>query len=88
MWRTLPLLLIAISVLAVDCRDNYIAAVYEHAGSVAIPHNGTGNRTEALQVMNTNMDVLESQARMAAKQVRTFCLHWLVQDCFCAVCCK
>ena len=50
-------------------RDHYIAAVYEHGGQVAIPNNTTYNRSEALKIMNPNLDVLAAQAEIASKQV-------------------
>lgn len=77
-------LILLVSALAtVAARDFYIAAVYEHGSEVAIPNNATSNRTEALKIMNKNMDVLENQAELAAKQVRDYanCHEFLYYFC-------
>lgn len=66
----LPAVVFALTALQALASDTFLAAVYEHAVILPHPTQEPVPASDALALMNRNMDVLEGAIKEAAQQVR------------------
>lgn len=66
----LPAVVFALAAFQALASDTFLAAVYEHAVILPDPTDQPVSPSDALALMNKNMDVLEGAVKEAARQVR------------------